>query len=110
MSLVVNYVKGVRGLKLKDLMPFTKKYASEHLQPATLRHKAESGMNQYKRDYIDTGSPKPLYDVLIYGFIGAYILAWPQEYAHYKHEQEAKLHGHHDVKDEIGSSAPGSTA
>ena len=44
-------------------------------------------MNQYKRDYIDTGSPKPLYDVLIYGFIGAYILAWPQEYAHYKHEQ-----------------------
>lgn len=44
-------------------------------------------MNQYKKDYIDTGSAKPLYDVLIYGFIGAYALAWPQEYAHYKHEQ-----------------------
>jgi len=38
-------------------------------------------------DYIDTGSPKPLYDVLIYGFILAYALAWPTEYAHYKHEQ-----------------------
>lgn len=26
-----------------------------------------------------------------YGFVFAYALAWPQEYAHYKHEQEMKL-------------------
>ena len=51
------------------------------------RQKATVGLNQYKKDYIDTGSAKPLYDILIYGFIGAYALAWPQEYAHYKHEQ-----------------------
>lgn len=44
-------------------------------------------MNQYKKDYIDTGSPVPLYHVLVFGFIGAYALAWPQEYAHFKHEQ-----------------------
>ena len=53
--------------------------------------KAETNMNQYKKDYIDTGSPKPLYDVLIYGFILAYALAWPTEYAHYKHEQARSL-------------------
>jgi hypothetical protein len=43
--------------------------------------------------HIDTGSSKPFFDVVIYGFIGAYALAWPQEYAHYKHEQEMKLKG-----------------
>ena len=38
MSLITNYVKGLRGLKLKDLAPFTRQYAGEHLQPATLRY------------------------------------------------------------------------
>jgi len=37
MSLITNYVKGLRGLKLKDLGPFTRQYAGEHLQPSTLR-------------------------------------------------------------------------
>jgi hypothetical protein len=32
-------------------------------------------------------------DVVSYGFVLAYALAWPTEYAHYKHEQEAKLKG-----------------
>ena len=58
------------------------------------RAKAETNLNQYKVDYIDTGSPKPLYDVLIYGFILAYALAWPTEYAHYKHEQARTLLQH----------------
>ena len=43
--------------------------------------------------YIDTGSPKPLYDLLIYGFVFSYVISWPREYAHYMHEQEAKLQG-----------------
>jgi hypothetical protein len=43
--------------------------------------------------HINSGAGKPLYDVLGYGFLVAYALAWPQEYAHYKHEQEAKLKG-----------------
>jgi hypothetical protein len=33
---------------------------------------------EYKRKYIDTGSPRPLYDVLIYGFFFSYLIAWPQ--------------------------------
>lgn len=32
-------------------------------------------------------------DFCRYGFVFAYALAWPQEYAHYKHEQEMKLKG-----------------
>lgn len=42
------------------------------------RSKAETGLMAYKRDYIDTGSAKPLYDVLIYGFFFSYLIAWPQ--------------------------------
>ena len=45
MSLVVNYVKGLRGLKVKDLAPFTRKYAQEHLQPATLRYSAGDALS-----------------------------------------------------------------
>jgi hypothetical protein len=43
--------------------------------------------------HIDTGSAKPLFDLITYGFVGAYALAWPTEYAHHKAEQEAKLKG-----------------
>jgi hypothetical protein len=42
---------------------------------------------------IDTGSSKPLVDLVSYGFVFSYALSWPREYAHYKHEQEAKLKG-----------------
>lgn len=47
----------------------------------------------FNLQHIDTGSAKPLFDVVGYGFLLAYALAWPTEYAHYKHEQEAKLKG-----------------
>jgi hypothetical protein len=43
--------------------------------------------------YFETGSPKPLFDLIIYGFFFSYAISWPKEYAHYKHEQEAKLKG-----------------
>jgi hypothetical protein len=45
------------------------------------------------QQHIDTGSAKPLFDLITYGFVGAYALAWPTEYAHHKAEQEAKLKG-----------------
>ena len=61
--------------------------APEHQSHWCRRAKADANLNQYKKDYIDTGSAKPLYDVMIYGFILAYALAWPTEYMHYKHEQ-----------------------
>ena len=43
--------------------------------------------------YIDTGSGKPLTDLIFGVFVGSYALSWPREYAHMKHEQEAKLKG-----------------
>lgn len=46
------------------------------------RSKAETGLNAYKKNYIDTGSAQPIYDVLIYGFVFAYVVAWPQVRAH----------------------------
>ena len=47
--------------------------------------------------HIDTGSSKPLVDLCAYGFVFAYALSWPRDYAHHMHEQEAKLKGgaHH---------------
>jgi len=29
--------------------------------------------------FIDTGSPKPLLDVITYGFVFSYALSWPRE-------------------------------
>lgn len=49
--------------------------------------------NLARPQHIDTGSSKPLTDLLGYGFVFSYAYSWPREYAHYKHEQEAKLKG-----------------
>lgn len=41
--------------------------------------------------WIDTGSSKPLIDLVSYGFVFSYAYSWPREYAHYKHEQVRAL-------------------
>ncbi len=46
----------------------------------------------YKKTYIDTGSSTPMRHLLVGVFGLAYTVAWPQEYKHWKHEQEVK-HG-----------------
>lgn len=43
--------------------------------------------------HIDTGSFKPFQDLILSVFALSYVISWPKEYAHYKHEQEAKLAG-----------------
>lgn len=43
--------------------------------------------------HIDTGSFKPFQDLVVGVFLFSYVISWPKEYAHYKHEQEAKLAG-----------------
>jgi len=47
----------------------------------------------YLLQHIDTGSGKPLMDLLIYGFLFSYAYSWPREYAHMKHEEAKKLAG-----------------
>ena len=64
---------------------------ARHYTPDKTSSRLVGWCHNYKAKHNDSGSPKPLFDVLGYGFVFAYALAWPQEYAHYKHEQEAKL-------------------
>jgi hypothetical protein len=52
-------------------------------------------VQDYKVAHIDTGSSKPLKDVMVSVFCVAYVMAWPTEYAHWKHARDARLHGGH---------------
>ena len=44
MSLVAKYTQGLKGLKLKELVPYSRKYAQENLQPEQLRSTASQRM------------------------------------------------------------------
>jgi hypothetical protein len=91
MPTVDKLLQGTKGLKVKEVPTYVGKFASEHWTPGQTSNRLVNWFHGYKAKYIDSGSPKPLFDVLGYGFVFAYALAWPQEYAHYCHEQEAKL-------------------
>ena len=85
MPTVDKLLQGTKGLKVKEVPSYVGKFASEHWTPNQTSSRLVNWFHGYKAKYIDTGSPKPLFDVLGYGFVFAYALAWPQEYAHYKH-------------------------
>mmetsp|Transcript_3657 Transcript_3657/g.10508 ORF Transcript_3657/g.10508 Transcript_3657/m.10508 type:complete len:96 (-) Transcript_3657:68-355(-) len=95
MPTVDKLVQATKGLKVKDVPQAVGKFAGEHYNVKETSSRLVQWFHGYKAQHIDSGSPKPLFDVLGYGFVFAYALAWPQEYAHYKHEQEMKLKGGH---------------
>lgn len=88
-----NFINKAKGLKLKELTPYVRDYASENFAPAVVQSRTTTFLNRYKKDYIDTGSAKPLFDVMIGLFFLSYAISWPGEYRHYKAEQAAKLEG-----------------
>jgi hypothetical protein len=76
------------GVKVKDVPAFLAgKLTRENISSNTAVLLAD-----YKKAHIDTGSFTPMKHVLIGVFGLAYTVAWPQEYKHWKHEQEVK-HG-----------------
>ncbi|KAL4421604.1 hypothetical protein ABPG75_010895 [Micractinium tetrahymenae] len=95
MPTVQNLVKEVSKLKTKEVPGAVQKFAVQHWTPAQLQGRLMNWLQGYKVKYIDTGSSKPLVDLCSYGFVFSYAYSWPREYAHYKHEQEAKLKGGH---------------
>lgn len=78
MSLVSTFTKGLQGLKVKDVIPYARKFAGENLNRTQLEHRFSTNLTAYKEKYIDTGSGKPFFDVVIGLFIFSYIQAWPQ--------------------------------
>ncbi|KAK9823319.1 hypothetical protein WJX72_001893 [[Myrmecia] bisecta] len=87
------FLNKAKTLKLKELTPYVKDYASQNLAPSVVQSRTTTFLNEYKKKHIDTGSVKPLFDTMVGLFFLSYAIAWPQEYKHYKAEQAAKLEG-----------------
>ena len=66
-------------------------FLSSRLTRENASHHASKWLTDYKQ-HIDAGSFKPLRDMMVGTFCLAYVVAWPQEYKHYLHEQALK-HG-----------------
>ena len=75
-GLVGEFVKGLRGLKVKELAPYVGGYARTNLTPGALYGRAYEHIHLYKK-HLDQGSVKPLFDTMGLLFVGAYALAWP---------------------------------
>ena len=75
-GLVGEFVKGLRGLKVKELAPYVGGYARANLTPGALYGRAYEHVHLYKK-HLDQGSVKPLFDTMGLLFVGAYALAWP---------------------------------
>lgn len=52
--------------------------AGKHWTPAKVNQRTFDFLHTYKEKYIDTGSIKPLTDVMIGLFFFSYAVAWPQ--------------------------------
>ena len=87
------FIDGAKKLKVNELTPYARKFASEELTTGKLSGRFNSWMYNYKTQYIDKGSPKPFFDVVAILFFGSYALAWPQELKHLRAEEAAKLEG-----------------
>ena len=87
------FIDGAKKLKIKELPPYAKQFASEELTTSKLSGRYNTWMQNYKKQYIDKGSPKPFFDVVAILFFGSYALAWPQELKHLRAEEAAKLEG-----------------
>lgn len=87
------FVDGAKKLKVKEFAPYAKKFASEELTTSKVSGRFNTWLQNYKVQYIDTGSPKPFFDTVAVLFFGSYALAWPQEIKHLRAEEAAKLEG-----------------
>ncbi|CAL5227007.1 g9898 [Coccomyxa viridis] len=87
------FAQGLSKLKLKEVPTYVQEHAGKHWTPAQVTSRTSKFLHSYKEKYIDTGSIKPLTDTMIGLFFLSYAVAWPQEYAHMKAEEKAKLEG-----------------
>jgi|Transcript_29124 hypothetical protein len=83
------FIKHIGTLKPAEVWPYVRSTARyENLSPKFMKW-----VHDYKVANIDTGSAKPLKDVMVGVFCVAYVFAWPTEYSHWKHAQEARKNG-----------------
>ena len=86
-------LKNLASLKVKDVPTFVKSSLSKE----KVMQDAWSWLYKYNEKYVQTGSIRPLTDVMLsIGFL-SYATAWPTETRHLRHAEEAAKHGnaHH---------------
>ncbi|KDD74801.1 hypothetical protein H632_c1065p1 [Helicosporidium sp. ATCC 50920] len=86
-------VKELSSKTVKEVPGIVSKYASENLTQAKVQSRFMNWMERYRKEQIEKGTLKPFTDFVVGTFIFSYVISWPREYAHYRHEQEAKLKG-----------------
>jgi hypothetical protein len=91
-------LRSLASMKLKDVPSFVKTTVTRD----NVSKKTWNFLYNYNEKYIQTGSMKPLTDVLITVFFIGYAVGWPTELRHLKHAEEAAKHkaegggaGHH---------------
>eukprot|EP00951_Prasinocladus_malaysianus_P033671 scaffold334604_cov40-Prasinocladus_malaysianus.AAC.1 len=83
------FLKHIGTLKPTEVLPYLKSTVTWE----NVSTRGAKWVHEYKKANIDTGSSKPLKDVMVSVFCVAYVMAWPTEYSHWKHAQEARKKG-----------------
>ena len=86
-------LRNLASMKVKDVPSHLK----SSLSGEKLSKETWSWLYKYNEKYIQTGSIRPLNDVMLtVGFI-SYFVGWPTELRHLRHAEEAAKHGkdHH---------------
>lgn len=86
-------LRNLASLKVKDVPTFVKSSLSKE----KVMQDTWSWLYKYNEKYVQTGSIRPLTDVMLsVGFL-SYAIAWPTEIRHLRHAEEAAKHGnnHH---------------
>ncbi|GMH33801.1 hypothetical protein BSKO_01635 [Bryopsis sp. KO-2023] len=83
--------KQVTSLKVREVP----QYLKSTVTVGNAKTRFSEWMVNYKANYIDQGSSKPLKDVIFYGLIFSYVVSWPAQYAHHKAAEEAARGGGH---------------
>ena len=69
MPTVYKLVQATKGLKVKDVPQAVSKFAGEHYNVKETSSRLVNWFHKYKAQHIDSGSPKPLFDVLGYVWV-----------------------------------------
>jgi hypothetical protein len=82
-------MSALKTMKVKEVPQFLK----THITKETAQSAYNTWWINYKRQYIDTSSSKPIVHFMTGIFVLSYTLAWPTEYAHWKHARDAQIKG-----------------
>lgn len=86
-------LRNLASMKVKDVPTYVK----TSINREKVMNDTWSWLYKYNEKYIQTGSIRPLMDVMLSVGLLSYAVAWPTEIRHLRHAEEAAKHGkeHH---------------